>query len=64
MTRKEENPRDAPCTRCGKEAGCRFVDDDKVLVEVVCSDCGTFRVPAAEFEIDEFEIVEAPERER
>ena len=62
MTKKEENPREAPCTRCGNPADCRFVDEDKVLVEVVCIDCGTFRVPAAEFEVAEFEIVEPAER--
>jgi hypothetical protein len=61
MTAKQESPREAPCTRCGKPADCSFADPEKLVIEVVCADCGRFQVPSADFEMAEFEIVEPSE---
>jgi predicted nucleic acid-binding Zn-ribbon protein len=58
----QEDPREALCMHCGKEANWRFVDDGKNVIEVGCPDCGRFQVPSVDFERDEFEIVEAVER--
>ena len=58
-----EDPREAACIHCGKEAVWRFTDDRKYVIEVVCPDCGRYQVPSVDFEGEQFEIVEPVERE-
>ena len=62
MTAKED-PREALCMHCGKEASWRFIDQERNVVELTCPDCGRFQVPSVDFEQAEFEIVEPVERE-
>ena len=54
----EAEPREILCPRCRGDAGWRFLNEEKSLVEVVCADCGVFEVPRAEFEKSEADIAE------
>ena len=62
MRRVGEEEGSLECPRCGAEADWRFLDDAKEVVEILCSDCGTFEMSRTEFEQAESDVVEAPER--
>jgi hypothetical protein len=49
------------CPRCRAEANWRFLDEDKTLVEVFCSDCGAFELSRVEFEKAESDVFELNE---
>lgn len=58
----EEGLQEMLCPRCRGEATWRFLDEGKSLIEMVCSDCGIFEMPRAEFEKAESDIAEPEER--
>lgn len=58
----EEGPREILCPRCRADATWRFLDEEKRLVELVCSDCGIFEMPRIDFEQAESDIAEPNER--
>lgn len=58
----KEGGREATCSRCGADAGWRFLDEWEKQVEVVCPDCGRFEMTRAEFEQAEADIVGPEER--
>ena len=62
MTNEPLNSPETVCTRCGADARCRFTNDERQTIEIVCPDCGRFELPVAEFEKAEFDIAQAEER--
>ncbi|MBZ5611273.1 MAG: hypothetical protein LAP38_23675 [Acidobacteriia bacterium] len=57
---EEEGPLE--CPRCKAEATWLFLDEEKTVVEILCSDCGRFEMSRTEFEKAESDAVEAAER--
>ena len=55
---KKEGLDEILCPRCQAEASWRFLDEDKSLVEVFCSDCGAFELSRVEFEKAESDTLE------
>lgn len=59
---KKEGAGEILCPRCREEASWRFLDEDKSLVEVFCSDCGAFELSRVEFEKAESDMLEPDQR--
>lgn len=57
---EEEGPLE--CPQCGGEATWRFLDEERSVVEIFCSDCGRIEMSRTEFEKAESDVVEANER--
>jgi hypothetical protein len=53
---------DALCPRCGSDASWVFIDQERTLVEVSCSNCGKIEMSREEFDRAETELVETEER--
>jgi len=51
---EEEGPLE--CPQCRGEAAWRFLDEEKSLVEILCSDCGRIEMSRTEFEQAESEL--------
>jgi uncharacterized Zn finger protein len=62
MRRIGEEETTIECPQCREEATWRFLDEAKSQVEILCSDCGRFEMPRAEFEQAEADIVEPSDR--
>lgn len=57
----ELGPIEILCPRCRADATWRFLDTEKSVMEVVCSDCGVFEMPRGEFEQAESDVAEPNE---
>jgi predicted RNA-binding Zn-ribbon protein involved in translation (DUF1610 family) len=50
MDNLERNEHQTPCPRCGAEAEWSYVDPERTLVEIMCSDCGRYEMTRDEFD--------------